>query len=100
MPQALPLCKYSSCDQVPADLQVTKPLAFLYAHTNSRMPQEPCDHPVNPQHEHPPCRTSLQSPRRAGDHTFVPFALLFPRGSPPVDALLGIHLITAVTGLS
>lgn len=37
IPQALPLCKYSSCDQVPADLQVTKPLALLRAHTNSRM---------------------------------------------------------------
>lgn len=68
MPQALPLCKHSSCDQVPADLQATKPLAFLCGHTNSRTLQEPHDHPVNPQHEHPPCRTcsrSPQSPRRA-----------------------------------
>lgn len=29
IPQALPLCKYSSCDQVPADLGLTKTLAFL-----------------------------------------------------------------------
>lgn len=39
-------------------------------------------------------------PQEGSGHTFVPFALLFPRGRPPVDALLGIHLIAAVTGLS